>query len=49
MVCRKMNFVFALLIAIVIFSSASNGGSTYIQCDECEKYDIIKVFFTWEF
>ena len=44
-----MSFVFGLLIAIVVFSSASKRGS-YIHAMVDEEYDIIiKDFFTGNF
>ena len=46
--CGKTSFVFRLLIAIVIFSSASKGGS-YIHAMGDEECDIIKDFFTGNF
>ena len=46
--CGKMSFVFGLLIAIVVFSSASIGG-LYIHPMGDEEYDIIKDFFTGNF
>ena len=41
--CGKMSFVFGLLIAIVVFSSASKRGS-YIYAMKDEEYDVIKRF-----
>ena len=46
--CGKMSFVFGLLIAIVVFSSASKGG-LYIHATGDGEYDIIKDFFTCNF
>ena len=43
-----MSFVFGMLIAVVIFSSASQVGS-YIHAMKDEEYDIIKDFFTVNF
>ena len=46
--CGKMSFVLGLLIAVVVFSSASEGGS-YIHAMGDEEYNIIKDFFTGNF
>ena len=46
--CGKMSFVLGLLIATVVFSSASNRG-TFIHAMGDEEYDIIKDFFTGNF
>ena len=45
---EKMSFAFGMLIAIVIFSSASQVGS-YIHAMKDEEYDIIKDFFSGNF
>ena len=46
--CGKKSFVFGLLTAIVVFSSASKGGS-YIYTMGDEEYNIIKDFFNGNF
>ena len=46
--CGKMSFALDLLIAIVVFSSASKGRS-YIHAIIDEEYHIIKDFFTGNF
>ena len=43
-----MSFVLGLLIATVVFNSASKGG-TFIHAMGDEEYDIIKDFFTGNF